>query len=267
MNDTIYAQILKRLKQQKGSSLDQFSDLIPQLFAFTDVPGPLYSEKPLSDLVSWGLVEAYQGSELVPAEQIARVIRSSRSFVPGEPPTFYISPLAVMIEEELGISLTATPVFGRPVSRAGSPQIFVLMPFAPKYRPIYVDHISVACHNLGLSVGRADDFFSTGSIMADVWSAIHSATMLIADCTERNPNVFYEIGIAHTLGKDTILIARSLDDIPFDLRHLRTIIYEYTPPGMTEFEKKLDSTLRELCKARGVKISGKPSKTKRTKST
>ena len=67
--------------------------------------------------------------------------------------------------------------------------------------------------------------------------------VLIADCTERNPNVFYEIGIAHTLGKQVILIARSDDDIPFDLRPIRYINYKYTPRGMSEFEGNLQKHL------------------------
>jgi hypothetical protein len=80
--------------------------------------------------------------------------------------------------------------------------------------------------------------------MKDVWSAIYYSEVVIADCTGRNPNVFYEIGIAHTLGKETVLIAQQIDDIPFDVRHIRSIVYEYTPRGVREFEKKLEETLR-----------------------
>ena len=80
--------------------------------------------------------------------------------------------------------------------------------------------------------------------MKDVWSAIYYSEAVIADCTGRNPNVFYEIGIAHTLGRKTVLIAQQIDDIPFDVRHIRSIIYEYTPRGVREFEKKLEDTLR-----------------------
>jgi hypothetical protein len=247
----MHSHILKRLKQKKGCSLhdlpgqhDTF-DLHSDSWYFVDAPKWVPNVEPLRQLISWGLVEAYERSELVPANKLRRLSDSSLESL-----TFYISPLAATIEQRLGISLTATPIFGAPVQRGSLPQVFVLMPFAPKHRPIYTDHISVVCKNLGLSVGRADDFFSTGSIMADVWSAINFATVLIADCTDRNPNVFYEIGVAHTVGKDTILISQSLDDIPFDLRHLRTIIFEYTPPGMIQFEKTLSSTLWPFSKVR-----------------
>lgn len=79
--------------------------------------------------------------------------------------------------------------------------------------------------------------------MEDVWLAIGEAEIIIADCTGRNPNVFYEVGLAHALSKETILITRDLDDIPFDLRHLRIIAYSFSPRGMKDFETVLRRTL------------------------
>ena len=94
---------------------------------------------------------------------------------------------------------------------------------------------------------QGDDFFAANSVISDVWDAINHARVLIADCTNRNPNVFYELGIAHTLGKPVILIAQSKDDIPFDVQHIRTILYDFTPRGMREFESALEATLtREI---------------------
>jgi nucleoside 2-deoxyribosyltransferase len=80
--------------------------------------------------------------------------------------------------------------------------------------------------------------------ISDVWDAINHAQVLIADCTDRNPNVFYELGVAHTLGKPVIQIAQSKDDIPFDVRHMRTIIYDSTQAGLRKFENVLESTLK-----------------------
>ena len=77
--------------------------------------------------------------------------------------------------------------------------IFVLMPFAPELKPIYEDHIKKVATKLKLQVKRADDLFSKESVMRDVWNAVTHAKIAIADCTGRNPNVFYEIGIAHTI--------------------------------------------------------------------
>jgi hypothetical protein len=63
------------------------------------------------------------------------------------------------------------------------------------------------------------------AIIQDVVSLIDRSRIVVCDCTGRNPNVFYEAGIAHTLGREVILITQSANDIPFDLRHLRYIPY------------------------------------------
>ena len=152
------------------------------------------------------------------------------------------------MESSLGISLGSNPfrVFGEINYGARYPDLFILMPFADEFRPIYEDHIKKVAEEIGIRCGRADDIFSNRSIMSDIWSAINAAKILVADCTGRNPNVFYEIGIAHTLSKETIIITQKIDDIPFDLRHLRIIEYSYNPRGMIKFEDALKRTIQNL---------------------
>jgi hypothetical protein len=58
--------------------------------------------------------------------------------------------------------------------------------------------------------------------------------------------VFYETGIAHTVGKEVILITQTIDDVPFDLRHLRCIVYEYTPKGIQLLETNLTNTINNI---------------------
>jgi hypothetical protein len=100
--------------------------------------------------------------------------------------------------------------------------VFVAMPFREELREVFDDHIRPVCEqHLSLSVFRADDLFSAQSVMADVWQAIRAAKVVVADCTDRNPNVFYEIGLAHVLGKQVVLLTQRADDVPFDVRHLR----------------------------------------------
>ena len=53
------------------------------------------------------------------------------------------------------------------------------------------------------------------------------ARVVVADLTGRNPNVFYELGIAHQQVKPVIQLAQRLADVPFDVRHLRTVIYRW----------------------------------------
>ena len=147
-------------------------------------------------------------------------------------------------------SMLVSPLFGPPLGEAYgekySYDLFVLMPFSAELQPIYDDHMRKVAKSMGLTMGRADDFFSTKEVIQEIWNAIALSKVLIADCTGKNPNVFYEIGVAHTVGKNVILITQKKDDIPFDLRHLRYIEYEYTPPGMKRFEGKLKKTLLEL---------------------
>jgi len=167
----------------------------------------------------------------------------------------------VRIQAALGISLTTLaemarpgvlsvePLFGAPEANRPIPDVFVLMSFDPEFTPIYKDHITNAVKSVGLTVGRADDFFTVHSVMADVWTAVCGARVVIADCTGRNPNVFYEIGMAHTVGKPVILMTQNESDVPFDLRHIRYIKYAYTPPGMRDFEATMIQTIRNALRS------------------
>jgi len=81
--------------------------------------------------------------------------------------------------------------------------------------------------------------------MDDIVEAVRNSRIVVADLTCRDPNVFYETGICHALGKDVILITQD-EDVPFDLKHIRHIFYEYTPRGMKRFEKTLKETIKSI---------------------
>lgn len=102
--------------------------------------------------------------------------------------------------------------------------LFVLMPFAPQFRKVY-NTIKNVVARLNLRCLRADEIFGPSAIMKDIWKSILSSKIIVAELTGHNPNVFYELGLAHCLGKEVILISKSVDEIPFDLRHMRTVIY------------------------------------------
>ncbi|MCC7210075.1 MAG: hypothetical protein IT323_22420 [Anaerolineae bacterium] len=174
--------------------------------------------------------------------------------------TFRVSPRLKDVQDLFSVGLThhirrldqldryvqAYPVFGkpRPLHHAGGLDVFVMMPFAPEMRRVYDPHIRAVTDRLKLTCERGDDFFTAHNILQDIWSAIYHATVCIAECTGRNPNVFYEIGMAHTCGTPCILLAQSKDDIPFDIGQMRVIIYEDTPPGRTTLETSLEKALR-----------------------
>jgi len=120
------------------------------------------------------------------------------------------------------------------------------MPFTEDLKPVFDDHIRNVAKELALSIRREDDLFTAQAVMSDVWEGVCGARAIIADCTGRNPNVFYEIGLAHVVGKPLVLITQKRDDVPFDIAHLRYIQYDYTPRGMRDFERRLRETLKEI---------------------
>ena len=108
---------------------------------------------------------------------------------------------------------------------------FVMMPFSEPiggyYKAIYESAITRA----GLRAIRADDeIFATGKIIDQVWSGITAAKVLVAELTGRNPNVFYELGLAHALNKPVVLVSSNQSDVPFDLQHIRVIYYDMRDP-------------------------------------
>jgi len=123
---------------------------------------------------------------------------------------------------------------------------FVLMPFRDPFNIIFQDHLKPTVEQLGLRCIKADDIYAPKGIMENIWEQICRARVVIAELTGRNPNVFYETGIAHTLGKDVILVAQSMDDLPSDLRHIYCIIYEYIPRGCKQLEEALKTALSTI---------------------
>lgn len=113
---------------------------------------------------------------------------------------------------------------------SSSSMCFVLMPFSNQFDLIYREIVKPVVSDAGLVALRADEMFSPGTIMEQIRSAIQQSRICIADLTGLNPNVLYELGIAQTLGKPTVLMTQSIEDVPFDLRHFRHIIYDSSSP-------------------------------------
>lgn len=149
-------------------------------------------------------------------------------------------------------SMVMRPLFGPP-DEDNVHDVFVLMPFSEDLEPIYTDHILKITDKLNLSTKRADDLYSSTFIVRDIWNLINSAKCIIADCTRRNPNVFYELGIAHTIGKSTIILTQD-EAIPFDINYIRLLKYQYTPRGMEKFEQELEQYLIYVLSRAGKKI-------------
>ena len=154
--------------------------------------------------------------------------------------------LADLAKSDPAQRLLVSPIPQRSFSSRYKSDILVLMPFSPELQPVYDDHLKAVAVRLGLKIARADDFFTSEHIMDEIWTAIVDARLVVADCTGRNPNVFYEIGLAHAVGKPTVLITQSPEDVPFDLRHRRYLTYALTPRGMKDFEEVLRKTIETI---------------------
>lgn len=120
-----------------------------------------------------------------------------------------------------------------------------MMPFHPSFNAVYAT-LQRTAKAVGLRCRRADDIWENPAVIQDVVSLIDRSKVVICDCTGRNPNVFYEIGIAHTLGREVILITQADADIPFDLRHLRYVQYLNNGEGLEALSARLQPRLANL---------------------
>lgn len=115
---------------------------------------------------------------------------------------------------------------------------FVVMPFNPLFQSEYENIIQPALTELDIECIRGDEIYSKQRIMDDIWASIRSCRFVLAELTGRNPNVLYEIGLAHAIGKPVIVITRNGDDVPFDLKDLRYLFYDVNDPFWGENLKK-----------------------------
>ena len=108
---------------------------------------------------------------------------------------------------------------------------FVIMPFGAPFDSYYYKIIKPAASSSGLDALRSDEIYGTGPIVKDIWNQIWEARVIVADVSGKNPNVNYELGLCHALGIPTIIITKTIDDVPFDYRHRRCITYETQEAG------------------------------------
>jgi len=102
---------------------------------------------------------------------------------------------------------------------------FVIMPFDPEFKSIFDDLIKPALEDAGYNVVRADSFLDQVNILRVIVREIATADLVVADLTTLNPNVLYELGLCHGMQIPTILLAQSMDEVPFDLRSYKIQIY------------------------------------------
>ena len=129
------------------------------------------------------------------------------------------------------------------------PKCFIIMPFGGWFDKYYFEIYVPAIEEAGFEAKRADDLYRPGNIVNDIWKYTKEATVVLADLTNKNANVFYELGLAHAITKPAVLITASMEDVPFDLRSLRVIEYDKNSPKWGEIlQEKIKNALLETIK-------------------
>jgi hypothetical protein len=173
------------------------------------------------------------------AEQFAKIfldnIKFLRAFHPGA--GLLKADQSILAGE--GLILTPTTPSDKVPSPITSPDVrvreyldtcFVMMPFGAWFDRYYKEIYVPAIKEAGLEPVRGDELFTTGSVVEQIWEQIEKSKLLLADLSGKNANVFYELGLSHAAGKPVVFTSSDVADVPFDLRHLRVIIYDIREP-------------------------------------
>ncbi len=132
-------------------------------------------------------------------------------------------------------------------------QCFILMPFGEKLLPDghvidwderYQVVLEPAITAIGMKPGRADDIFGTQPLIDRVWRGIQEAEVVVAELTGRSPNVMYEIGLAHLIGKRLVLLTMNPDDVPADLAQSVQVRYSDDGVGLLKLSRELQANLQ-----------------------
>lgn len=108
-----------------------------------------------------------------------------------------------------------------------------------------------ACCNCGLTLKAADEIWENSVLIQDIFDLIAKSCIVLVDFTGKNPNVMYETGIAHALGKEVIPITQDIADVPFDLKHHRVLRYDNNENGRMQLRESLEDRLRTIQKQHG----------------
>lgn len=145
-----------------------------------------------------------------------------------------------------GRVLTFRPsVFEIPDDQVDSTLVAVMTPFTSQFEAVF-DEISTRAWLTGFRAFRAKDIWEHSTIIQDVFNLIFRAHIVVCDFTGKNPNVFYEAGIAHTLGKHVVPITQNPQDIPFDLQHHRYVHYLGNQQGISALGEELQKRFASL---------------------
>ncbi len=134
------------------------------------------------------------------------------------------------------------PLFQTQTCKINSRLCFIIMPFDSALKNVYDAVATIIQDHCHLDCVRADHIAKSNLITHEIWTHINEARLSIADLTGRNPNVFYELGLAHACRRPVILLAQNSDDVPFDLEALKHI--PYNPGDLASLKNALPGYVR-----------------------
>lgn len=128
-----------------------------------------------------------------------------------------------------------------------NPTAFVVMPFRESWSDtVYNKLILPAVRSAKFECVRGDKVVRIGDLTKNVWGAIMKAGIIIAEVSVPNANVFYELGLAHALGKDAILLKQQTAKLPADFGGAH--YHEYDPESLGDARKWLKTELTDWAK-------------------
>mgnify|MGYP001467991597 CR=1 FL=1 len=138
------------------------------------------------------------------------------------------------------------PIFRERDFKVDYDKVFIAMPFTDKkYNLIYDSYIKSILKKMHYEPIRIDEKTNPGDVMEFVWKEINESAFVVADVSTANPNVLYEIGIAHTLGKEVIILTDCPDKVPFDIKKNRYLNYSIdNEDSIQKMKEKLENAIR-----------------------
>lgn len=141
----------------------------------------------------------------------------------------------------------AAPSKQKPKEKDKQDTCFIIMPFGDWFDNYYDSIYLPAIEATGLTPRRADNLYRPSAIINDIWALTNDAKLILADLSQKNANVFYELGMAHALAKPAILVTQSMEDVPFDLQSLRVIVYDKNRPDWGDaLREKIQLAIQEV---------------------
>ncbi len=237
---SLHELVVRHFKQSDWTMVGTLSGQLPLIEAHSRLLRSLYfGDDDYSDAVMDVLAKLAGKDDGFPIKQIEQYVASR--FVDGT---------SISSTQGRGTRLYFQPsVFEIPEEPLNPKLVSVMMPFDASMGGVYTTIKSAADDNAFLCL-RADDIWDASTVIQDVFSLIFRSFIVVCDFTGKNPNVFYEAGIAHTLGKHVIPITQSDGDIPFDLRHHRQLRYLNNGEGLAVLRTELGKRIATLDKAR-----------------